>query len=146
MLHPTKTPADPDEGVANTGVFMTVTAPYHGSVVAYDLTTGKQLWKVHTDSPQAGGVMIAGGLVFDSDFTGDLIAFDEQTGKVVWKSPKLGNGGLTAPPITYAVNGKQYVAVEVGVGGIWAKKKPQDVPGLDAVQPDSRIDVFALGK
>jgi alcohol dehydrogenase (cytochrome c) len=146
MLHPSKTPDDPEPGVRNTGTFMTITAPYHGSVVAYDLTTGKQLWKVHTNTPQIGGVMIAGGLVFDSELEGTIAVYDEQTGKLVWRSPKLGNGGLSAPPMTYSVNGTQYVAVEVGIGGIWAKKLPKDVPGLEAVKPDSAIYVFALKK
>jgi alcohol dehydrogenase (cytochrome c)/quinohemoprotein ethanol dehydrogenase len=112
-------------------------------VVAYDLTTGKQLWKLHTVEGQAGGVMIAGGLVFDSEIQGDIQAIDEQTGNVVWTSPKMGNGGITAPPITYSVGGTQYLAVEVGEGGLWPRIAAKETY-MQGVQPDSAVYVFAL--
>jgi len=143
ILHPSKTPDTPDEGVSNTGTFSTPAGSYAGSVVAYDLTTGQQLWKLHTVEGQAGGVMIAGGLVFDSEVQGDIQAIDEQTGKVVWTSPKMGNGGITAPPITYSVDGTQYLAVEVGEGGLWPRIAAKETY-MQGIQPDSAVYVFAL--
>jgi alcohol dehydrogenase (cytochrome c) len=145
MLHPTTTPDVPDEGVANTGKFSTPATPYHGSVVAFDLTTGKQLWKVHTLEGQAGGVMIANGIVFDSEVQGYVQALDEKTGAFLWKTPKIGNGGITAPPITYSVDGKQYLAVEVGAGGLWPRIAAKE-PYMKDVQPDSAVYVFALSR
>jgi alcohol dehydrogenase (cytochrome c) len=145
MLHPTKTPDVPDEGVSNTGKFSTPATPYHGSVVAFDLTTGKQLWKVHTVEGQAGGVMIANGIVFDSEVQGYIQALDEKTGAFLWKTPKIGNGGITAPPITYSVDGKQYLAVEVGAGGLWPRIAAKE-PYMKDVQPDSAVYVFALSR
>lgn len=142
MLHPTNTPDVPDEGVSNTGKFPTPT-PYTGSVVAYDLTTGKQIWKVHTVEGQAGGVMIANGIVFDSEIQGYIQALDEKTGAFLWKTPKIGNGGITAPPITYSVDGTQYLAVEVGVGGLWPRIAAKEAYMKD-IQPDSAVYVFAL--
>lgn len=143
VLHPTKTPDVPDEGVANTGKFSTPATSYAGSVVAYDLTTGKRLWKVHTIEGQAGGLMIAGGIVFDSEIQGYIQALDEKTGAFLWKTPKIGNGGITAPPITYSIDGTQYLAVEVGVGGLWPRIAAKEAYMKD-VQPDSAVYVFAL--
>jgi alcohol dehydrogenase (cytochrome c) len=143
ILHATHTPDVPDEGVSNTGRFSTPVPPYRGSVVAYDLTTGKQIWKVHTVEGQAGGVMIAGGIVFDSEVQGYIQALDEKTGAFLWKTPKIGNGGITAPPITYSVGGRQYLAVEVGAGGLWPRIAAKEAY-MQEVQPDSAVYVFAL--
>jgi alcohol dehydrogenase (cytochrome c) len=143
VLHPTATPDVPDEGVANTGKFSTPASSYAGSVVAYDLTTGKQIWKLHTAEGQAGGVMITNGVVFDSEVQGNIQAIDEKTGAVIWKTPKIGNGGITAPPITYSVNGTQYLAIEVGVGGLWPRIAAKEDYMKD-IKPDSAVYVFAL--
>jgi alcohol dehydrogenase (cytochrome c) len=145
VLHPSTTPDVPDEGVANTGKFSTPFTSYKGSVVAYDLTTGKQLWKLHTDQGQAGGVMIANGIVFDTLVDGYIQAIDEKTGTVIWKTPKIANGGITAPPITYSVNGQQFLAVEVGAGGLWPRIAAKE-PYMADVKPDSAVYVFALPK
>jgi len=145
MLHPTKTPDVPDMGVPNTGKFASLNSPtIAGSVVAYDLTTGKRLWRQQTIEGQAGGVMIAGGIVFDSEIQGYVQALDEKTGAFLWKTPKLGDGGVTAPPMTYSVGGTQYLAVEVGVGGLWPRIATHEKYMQD-VKPDSAIYVFALG-
>jgi alcohol dehydrogenase (cytochrome c) len=142
ILHPTNTPDVPDEGVSNTGKFPTA-MPYTGSVVAYNLATGKKIWKVHTLEGQAGGVMIANGIVFDSEIQGYIQALDEKTGAFLWKTPKIGNGGITAPPITYSVGGTQYLAVEVGAGGLWPRIAAKEAYMKD-VQPDSAVYVFEL--
>ena len=143
MLHPSTTPDVPDEGVANTGKFSTSVTNYTGSVVAFDLTTGKQIWKTRTAEGQAGGLMIANGLVFDSEVQGYIQALDEKTGAIVWKSPKIGNGGITAPPITFSLNGTQYLAVEVGAGGLWPRIAAKE-PYMADVKPDSAVYVWAL--
>ncbi len=143
VLHPTKTPDVPDEGVANTGKFSTPATSYAGSVVAFDLTTGKKLWKVHTVEGQSGGVMIANGIVYDSEIQGYIQALDLKTGAFLWKTPKIGNGGITAPPITYSVDGTQYLAVEVGAGGLWPRIAAKEAY-MKEVQPDSAIYVFKL--
>lgn len=144
VLHPTKTPDVPDAGVPNTGKFATPNTPtIAGSVVAYDLTTGKRLWRQQTIEGQAGGILIAGGIVFDSEIQGYIQALDEKTGAFLWKTPKIGNGGITAPPITYMVDGTQYLAVEVGVGGLWPRIAGSEKYMRD-VKPDSAIYVFSL--
>ena len=87
--------------------------------------------------------MIAGGIVFDSEVQGYIQALDEKTGAFLWKTPKIGNGGITAPPITYSVGGRQYLAVEVGAGGLWPRIAAKEAY-MQEVQPDSAVYVFAL--
>lgn len=80
---------------------------------AYDPKTGARKWEYPVVTPTAeawsGAVSTAGGLVFFGDDQGQLIALDSRTGEHLWH---FGMGeGLTASPITYAVDGKQYVAI-----------------------------------
>ena len=66
-----------------------------------------------SDLPFNGGTLTTGGdLVFWGDLHGDFRAIDAKTGEELWKK-NLGSG-IGAGPITYSVNGKQYVAVVVG--------------------------------
>ena len=60
----------------------------------------------------AGTVATAGGLVFSADDDGNLIAFDARTGKPLWHFYTGGN--LHASPMTFAVDGHQYVAIASG--------------------------------
>jgi hypothetical protein len=50
----------------------------------------------------------------------------------------------SAPPITYSFDGKQYVALLVGLGGAWPKWFVDSTEGLEKVEPSSRLYVFAL--
>lgn len=142
ILHPTLTPVNPTPGAHNAGTFSTQ-SHMEGSLTAYDLTTGKRLWKTHTVRPQAGGLLIAGGLVFDPWIDGYLVAYDERTGNEVWRSPRIRDGGITAPPVTYSVNETQYVALEVGLGGLFQRSQV-DEPYFKTIKPDSAIYVFKL--
>ena len=84
-----------------------------GAILAVDPTTGSTKWRFDlVSSPSAGMLATAGGLVFTGDSQGYLIAFDAQTGKVLWKFQT--GGSVSAPPISYMLNGKQYVAVAAG--------------------------------
>ena len=84
-----------------------------GNLSAVDPNTGKIVWQDKFSDPMVGGVMTtAGNLVFAGEMTGDFDAFDAKTGKKLWHFG-LGSG-VNAPPISYSVNGKQYIAVEAG--------------------------------
>jgi alcohol dehydrogenase (cytochrome c) len=80
---------------------------------AYDPKTGARKWEHPVVTPTAeawsGTVSTAGGVVFFGDDQGQLVAVDSRTGEHLWHFA-IGEG-LTASPITYAVNGKQYVAI-----------------------------------
>jgi alcohol dehydrogenase (cytochrome c) len=87
--------------------------PGGGRIVALDPKTGNIAWHFDTVSTPTGGVLAtAGGLVFAGDAEGYLIAFDAQSGKVLWRFQA--GGTIIAPPISYALDGRQYIAVAAG--------------------------------
>lgn len=114
-----------------------------GSVVAFDLTTGKQVWKTHFKSPMLDGALItASGLVFIGEPEGKLLALDESTGKIVWSTQTA--SGLNASPITYSIDGKQYVSIVSGKGGVVAKFFAAAVPWLAKVPVGSMVYTWVL--
>jgi alcohol dehydrogenase (cytochrome c) len=87
--------------------------PGTGALLALDPATGKTKWRFDMVRTPSGGVLAtAGGLVFIGDNFGYLIAFDARTGKVLWKFQT--GASISAPPVSYAVDGKQYIAVGAG--------------------------------
>jgi PQQ-dependent dehydrogenase (methanol/ethanol family) len=86
---------------------------------ALDIETGKVAWEIPqigpTDGKKWAGIMAtAGGLLFYGDPNGDFVAADERNGKDLWHFPT--NEIIKSSPITYTVNGKQYVAIAAGPG------------------------------
>jgi quinohemoprotein ethanol dehydrogenase len=93
-----------------------------GKVVAMNMRTNKRVWSAAFspgDMCYSGIMSTAGGLVFVGRNDGHLQAYDDFTGKLLWTSPKL-IASVGAPPMTYTVNDKQYVAVYAGGNGIEA--------------------------
>jgi quinohemoprotein ethanol dehydrogenase len=89
--------------------------PGSGSLQARDPVTNKTVWEVPLVGIGNPGTMTtAGNLVFQGRVTGDFVAYDATTGEELWKYP-LGLG-ISAPPVTYSVDGKQYIALLVGWG------------------------------
>jgi alcohol dehydrogenase (cytochrome c) len=87
--------------------------PTAGSLVAIDPSTGIARWHMKTlDTPSAGLLATAGGLLFAGDSFGYAMALDARTGKVLWKF--YTGGSVRGSFITYTVDGKQYVAVPAG--------------------------------
>jgi len=88
-----------------------------GTLVGVDIATGEVKTRADFKSAGRGGtVSTAGGLVFGQSVNGDLFALDDTTMERLWNI-NLGTM-LDAPPITFAINGKQYLAVAVGPGGV----------------------------
>ena len=85
---------------------------------AFDPLTGKAVWKVPvTDTVLSAGMLATdGGLLFTGRVNGEFIALDQATGEELWKF-KTGSG-INSPPITYTHNGRQYVTVLSGIGGV----------------------------
>ena len=83
-----------------------------GAVWAISAETGRTLWKYEQRAGVMSLVATAGGLVFGGDANGRFRAFDDRTGKVLWEQ-NLG-APVSGFPVTFAVDGKQYVAVTTG--------------------------------
>ena len=87
-----------------------------GRLMAWDPVDQKEVWGVDQVSHYNGGVLsTAGGLVFQGDAEGNLSAYDDVTGERLWQFDV--RGGTIAPPITYMVDGEQYLTIPVGWGG-----------------------------
>jgi alcohol dehydrogenase (cytochrome c) len=86
---------------------------YLGQLVALNPVTQKSAWTINLPLPWNGGTMTtAGNLVFFGDIQGIFHALDAKTGKELWQM-NVGSG-VGAGPITFAIDGRQYVAVLAG--------------------------------
>jgi PQQ-dependent dehydrogenase (methanol/ethanol family) len=96
------------------GAFKTIPSEKQsGRLSAVNLDTGKVMWKFDTEEPLIGGVLAtAGGLVFNGEANGLFRAFDAKSGKKLWEYQT--GAGVNAPPVSYTVGGKQYIAVAAG--------------------------------
>ena len=102
-----------------------------GYLKALDPLTGEEVWSVERATPYNGGTLAtSGGLVFQGDAAGQLTAYDADDGSVLWEYETRGN--TPASPITYAIDGEQYLAVLVGRA--WRRE-----------ESDGRLMVFKLG-
>ncbi len=86
-------------------------------------------------------VATGGGLVFAGDAAGHLKAYDDMTGEVLWEA-ELGSP-ISGYPVTYAVGGKQFVAVTTSLSSI-ATNTARFHPEVMPAGRDSKVFVFAL--
>jgi alcohol dehydrogenase (cytochrome c) len=102
--------------------------------LALDVNTQKLVWDIRTRVPQSSAVLTtAGGLVFSATPDRYFRAFDDHDGKVLWESPRL-NDIPNAFPITYMVDGKQYIAMPAGDPGLQGNWVLNAAPELAAVR------------
>src|SRR6266536_2768841 len=84
-----------------------------GTFTAIDVRTNRKAWQARWDQMCIGGSMTtAGGLVFAGEGNGNFDAYDAKTGDRLWQFQT--GAGANAPPVTYEVDGQQYVAVAAG--------------------------------
>ncbi|HEY9269028.1 MAG TPA: PQQ-binding-like beta-propeller repeat protein [Methylotenera sp.] len=92
--------------------------PRWGTVSAINLATGKIQWQVKTAQPLMGGMLATqGGLVFMGEGDGSFNAYNSSTGDLLWQDKA--DAGVNAPPISYEIDGVQYVAVVAGGNAIF---------------------------
>ena len=111
-----------------------------GRLIAWDPVAREERWRVEHSQLWNGGLLTtASGLVFQG--TGDrrLFAYDAATGQTLWEAPT--GTGVVAPPITYQIDGVQYVAVLAGWGGVAGLVLPQS----EVSNGTSRMLVYRLG-
>ena len=112
------------------------------SVVVVDPATGEMKLRKDLPYPNFAGVLsTAGGIVVTALLDGTILALDDQTLEELWKV-NVGTG-FNAPPMTYSVNGKQYIAI---ASGLWrnAKNKLSRVPEMRNQSNATMIFVFGL--
>ena len=144
------TPVAQDQrGSLSTGVRWTIRPRLdsdgrYGRIQAIDLVSRKTLWTQRQRAPQTTGVLAtAGGLVFAGALDRSFTAYDDATGQALWHT-RLTDVPSGAP-ITYAVDGRQYVAMVVGYGTPQTMTFPMLTPEIDLpIQRSSAIAVFAL--
>ncbi len=116
-----------------------------GKLVAWDPVAQQARWTVEHPGPWNGGLLATGGgLVFQGNSGSEFSAYNAASGDKLWSFPA--QTGIVAPPVTYTVNGEQYVAVLAGWGGAYAITADGDLIKNQApVQNISRLLVFKLG-
>ena len=88
----------------------------YGELVAWDPVKKKRAWKVHHSKPSNGGILsTAGDLVFQGTWDGTFAAYDAYNGKKLWQYKS--DSAVLAGPMTYELDGEQYIAVAQGSGG-----------------------------
>ena len=108
---------------------------YLGTVRAISVETGETSWLYETRAGTMSLVATGGGLIFGGDSNGRFRAFDDETGEVLWEI-NLGSS-VSGYPITFAVDGRQYVAVNTGAGSMNLTPELRPSRGTD-------LFVFAL--
>ena len=111
-----------------------------GTIQAISVETGKLLWKFQQRAITYSLVATGGGLIFGGDSNGRFRALDQDTGKVLWEV-NLGSP-VSGFPITFSVNGKQYVAASTG-GALGGARSNVLAPELKP-STNSALYVFAL--
>jgi alcohol dehydrogenase (cytochrome c) len=112
--HPTIEPANPADAAGGGGQRTLAGDDAYNAIRALEATTGKLKWqfKMSGGDTWTGVLSTAGGLVFSADGAGNFFALDAETGRPLWN---FNFGAMArANPVTYAVDGKQYVAVSAG--------------------------------
>jgi len=109
-----------------------------GSIAAMDVATGKQTAKLETPYPNNSGVLVTPDLIWTGSLDGTVAAYDATTLAPVW-SMNVGTS-FRAPPMTYSVDGKQYVAITGGPIG----SNHLGHGDLELIQPANMVWVFAV--
>lgn len=120
-----------------------IRAAWKGRLLAWDPVKQSAAWTQEYVSAGNGGTLAtAGNLVFQGTADGRAVAYSADKGEKLWEMAV--NSGAMAGPVTYTVDGEQYVAFMVGWGGAFTHiAGPLSLSAQ--VQPEARVTVFKLG-
>ncbi len=114
-----------------------------GHLDAFDPLTGERMWSYRSKYPLlASTLATAGNLIFSGDPEGHFFALDALSGQKLWSFST--GSGHRGSPVTYSVNGRQYVAVPSGWGSAVAGAMPQIWPETEDFPAGATLFVFAL--
>lgn len=116
-----------------------------GELLVMNIPEGDIKWRVRQRAPfNTAALTTAGGLVIIGDWNRYYYAFDAETGDKLWQSRVATSA--QGFPMSYMIDGKQYIAMPVGVGGAsWSGMIPRDLaPELSRPRNGNSIHVFAL--
>jgi alcohol dehydrogenase (cytochrome c) len=130
---PKYVPGERYMGVAKNVMKIVADADHIGELQAWDIDSGKKVWTTTLPSFNWGPVLATGGGVLFAGGTNDRMfrAFDAKTGKILWEFPT--SSGVAAVPVSFEVDGKQYIAVQSG----W---------GVDPAKMQARLNLLFPGK
>jgi quinohemoprotein ethanol dehydrogenase len=115
-----------------------------GYVLAWDPIAQKEVWRAKHPTFWNGGMLTtAGNLVFQGSGDGLVTAWKADTGEEVWKIDA--KTGIIAPPVTYSVDGEQYVALAAGWGGAVVAFLPEPATAILKYGNAGKIFAFKLG-
>ena len=134
-------PGQPHYGIKRPFVYLFDDPDGRGYLRAIDPLTGQSKWAVPFKSPNFAGTLVtASGLVFTGRLTGEFMAVDAETGKTLWEFQT--SAGVVGQPITWELNGQQYVTVTNGATGPYVMRSGD--PNLANVPAGGSVWTFKL--
>ena len=115
-----------------------------GYLLAWDPITQKAAWRHnHVGVSNGGALSTAGNLVFQGSAKGQFNAFNAQDGNLLWSLPT--DTGVIAAPVSYEIDGEQYITIVVGWGGVFSLAGGDLAKVYADVRNNSRVLTFKLG-